>query len=71
MTDNMKVVYGLLMVAAGLFMAICGRSRSNFVVYRMMVARSRGLWGEQVYRFHQVAGTIVIVFGVLVALGYI
>ncbi len=67
----MHILWGILMVAAGLFMLVCGHSRSEFIIYRLMVARSRRLWGEKVYLFHQITGAIVIVFGVLVALGYI
>jgi hypothetical protein len=29
------------------------------------------LWGEHVHRFHQIAGVMVIIFGILVAIGYI
>ena len=44
---------------------------SEFVIYRLMAACSRVLRGENVRRFYQVVGIIVIVFGALVALGYI
>ena len=67
----MHVLWGSLMVAVGLFMLLCGSLKSTFIVYRLMVARSRILWGEHVHRFYQIAGAMVIVFGVLVALGYI
>jgi hypothetical protein len=67
----MHVLWGILMVAAGLFMVVCGRAKSEFFIYRLMVARSRMLWGDNVHRFHQIAGAIVVVFGVLVALGHI
>jgi len=67
----MTLLWGILIVLAGLFLLICGSLRSNFIVYRLLVARSRMLWGDSVHRFHQVAGAIVIVFGVLFALGYI
>jgi hypothetical protein len=43
--------------------------KSESVIYRPMAARSRVLWGENVHRFYQVVGIIVIVFGALVALG--
>ena len=59
------------MMAAGLFMLICGSLKSKFIIYRLFVARSKILWSENVHRFHQIAGTIVIIFGALVALGYI
>jgi hypothetical protein len=67
----MHILWGSLIMAAGLFMLVCASLKSEFIIYRLLVARSRILWGENVHRFHQVAGTMVIVFGVLVALGYI
>jgi len=65
----MHVLWGILMVAAGLFMLVCGRSKSEFIIYRLMVARSRMLWGERVHGFHQISGAIVVVLGVVMALG--
>ncbi len=56
---------------AGLFLLVCSSLQSKFFVYRLMVARSKILWGEKVHRFHQVSGVLVITFGVLVALGLI
>jgi len=67
----MHVLWGVLILAAGAFMLVCGRLKSEFVLYRLMVARSRKLWGENVHRFYQIAGAIAIVVGALVALGYI
>ncbi len=67
----MHILWGSLMIAVGLFMLVCASLKSQFIIYRLMVARSRILWGEKVHRFHQVAGTMVIVFGALVAFGYI
>jgi len=67
----MHVLWGMSIVAAGLFLLVCGRLKSEFFIYRLIVARSKILWGENVHRFHQIAGGIVIVFGVLVAIGYI
>ncbi|MGM0771982.1 MAG: hypothetical protein ACQESU_10330 [Halobacteriota archaeon] len=67
----MHVLWGILIVAAGLFLLVCGRLKSEFIVYRLLVARSRILWGEQAHLFHQIVGVIVIAFGVLVALGHI
>jgi hypothetical protein len=67
----MHALWGILVVVAGLFLLICGTTKSEFLIYRLMVARSRILWGEHVHRFHQVVGVIVIIVGVLVAIGYI
>ena len=66
----MHLLWGILIVVAGLFLLICGTLRSEFLVYRLIVARSKILWGKNTHRFHQIAGAIVIVVGVFVALGY-
>jgi hypothetical protein len=67
----MHIVWGVLIMAAGLFLLVGGLLRSDFFIYRLLIARSKMLWGKHVYRFHQVVGAMVIVFGLLVALGYI
>lgn len=67
----MHILWGCLTAAAGLFMVICASTKSEFIIYRLMVARSKILWGEKVHRFHQIAGVMVMVFGALVAFGYI
>jgi len=67
----MHVLWGSSIMAAGLFMLVCGSLKSRFIVYRLLVARSKILWGEHVHRFYQIAGAMVIVFGALVALGCI
>jgi len=64
----MHILWGVLIVTVGLFMLIWSRSKSDFIIYRLFVARSKLLWGEHVHRFHQVSGVIMIVFGILVAL---
>jgi hypothetical protein len=67
----MHILWGILIVIAGLFLLICGRIKSDFIIYRLLVYRSKILWGDNVHRFHQVSGAIVIVVGILVAVGYI
>jgi len=67
----MHILWGCLIIAAGLFLLICSTLKSNFIIYRLIVARSKMLWKENVHRFHQIAGIMVIIFGVLVALGII
>ncbi|MGB7205249.1 MAG: hypothetical protein WBD37_07235 [Anderseniella sp.] len=59
------------MAIIGLFMLVCGTVKSDFVVYRLLVARSRILWGDAVHRFFQVSGVIVAVLGILWASGVI
>jgi hypothetical protein len=60
------------MAAAGLFMFVCATLKSEFLIYRLMVYRAKVLWGENnAHRFLQVSGAIIIVVGVLWAVGYI
>ena len=69
----MNVILGSLMAAVGLFMLVSGTIKSEFVVYKLLVARSRILWGEgdAVHRFYQVSGLIIVVLGALWATGTI
>ena len=67
----MNILWGSLMVAVGIFMLVCGRLKSQFFLYKLMVARSKMLWGENVHWLYQIVGVIVIIVGVLVALGYV
>ena len=67
----MTYFWGILMMLAGLFMLVCGSLKSEFVIYRLMVHRSKMLWGEHVHRFYQVVGVIIIVIGVLITLEYV
>ena len=65
----MQLLWGILIIIAGLFLLIYGSVKSNFIIYRLLVYRSRILWGDNVHRFHQVAGVMVIIFGILLASG--
>ena len=67
----MHILWGCLIAAVGLFLLVSGTLKSQFIIYRLLVARSKILWGERVHGFHQVAGLLVTAFGVLFALGVI
>jgi len=67
----MNILWGGLITAVGIFMLVSGITKSHFIVYRLMVARSRVLWGEKVHVFYQIAGILIIIFGALFAFGRI
>lgn len=67
----MNLIVGGLIIIAGPLLFIGGSMKSDFFIYRYMVARSKVLWGDRVYLFHQISGLIVMLFGSLVLLGYI
>ena len=61
----MGVVWGVLTAAIGGLFFVWGRSRSDFVVYRLLAARSRILWGDRVHDFYRAVGVILVVVGVV------
>ena len=65
----MDIVWGLVIAAIGAVFIVWGRTRSEFVVYRLLVARSRVLWGggDRVHGFYQVSGAAMMVVGGLLA----
>ncbi len=67
----MHILWGILIILAGLFMLVSSVLKSNFVVYRVLVHRAKILWGKRVHLFFNIVGVIVIVFGVLVLIGII
>ena len=67
----MKPIWGLAFIGIGLFMLVSALLKSNFIVYRLMVARSKMLWDEKVHGLYGIAEVILIILGILVALGAI
>jgi hypothetical protein len=60
------VLWGGLILLVGVLFVAWGRTQSDFVVYRLLAARSRMVWGDRVHGFYQVAGIAMIAFGLLV-----
>ena len=67
----MQNPWGMVVAAIGLLMFIGGFTKSKFILYRVLAARSRGFWGDHVHSFYVVVGLLMMLFGVLVALGII
>ena len=66
----MGIIWGLITAVIGALFIAWGRTRSEFIVYRLLVARSRILWGDgdQVHGFYQVVGAILIIVGAIIAI---
>ena len=67
----MNILWGILMAVVGALFAYWGGTESNSAVYRILAARSRILWGDRVHRFYQVVGVVLVVLGLLWAIGII
>ena len=63
--------WGIVVAAVGLLMSLGGITKSNFFLYRMIVSRQRHFLGDRVHSYFIVAGLIMAVFGVLLAVGVI
>jgi hypothetical protein len=48
----MNIIWGCLIAVVGLFLLVSGTLKSKYVVYRLLVARSKVLWGERVHGFY-------------------
>jgi hypothetical protein len=69
----MNAVWGIVMILIGIFFFISGILKSNFVIYRLLISRSRLLWGEgnAVHYFYIVVGILIAIVGILLAFGVI
>ena len=65
----MHILWGILMITIGVLLLIGASMKSEFILYRLLVYRSKILWGDNVHYFHVIAGAIIIVFGILVTAG--
>lgn len=61
----MNYVWGSLMFLIGLFFHLSAIKKSEFIVYRMFVARSKMLWKENVHKFYMVVGVILMAVSML------
>jgi hypothetical protein len=63
----MNTVWGIVMALVGAVFIGWGRTRSGFIVYRLLAARSRILWGDNVHLFYQGVGLVLVAVGALTA----
>ena len=66
----MNIIWGILTIFIGLFMLISSIMKSEFIIYKLLVARSKILWGKNVHNFLMVSGIFVIIIGILMTIGF-
>ncbi len=66
----MNIIWGILTIFIGLFMLISSIIKSEFIIYKLLVARSKILWGKNVHNFLMVSGILVIIMGILMTIGF-
>jgi hypothetical protein len=65
----MNIFWGTIMIVVGTFLSIAGFLKSEFFIYRILVARSKILWGDKVHGFYAIIGILVAIMGILLAIG--
>lgn len=61
----MNYVYGFITIFIGLFFTISAFTKSEFIAYRVLTARSKLLWKDKVHHFYKVVGVILVIVGLL------
>jgi hypothetical protein len=61
----MNYVYGIITILIGLFFIISAFLKSEFIVYRILTARSKMVWKDKVHDFYKVVGFIIVIVGFL------
>lgn len=56
----MNYLWGSLMALIGLFLFVSALRKSEFIIYKLLVARSKLLWGDNVHSFLVVVGVILM-----------
>jgi len=65
----MNIFWGILMIFIGVLLSIGGFSKSEFIIYKILVARSKILWGDKVHTFYSIIGILISIMGILLAIG--
>jgi len=63
-----SILWGSLIAVIGVYMFVSALRKSEFIIYKLLAARSRVLWGDNVHKFYTVVGITLVVFGLLVAI---
>ena len=66
--DDVMLIWGLVMIGIGTYMAVSAAMKSEAIPFRYLVARARILWKDRTYPLLLVAGLLISVAGIAVAL---
>jgi len=56
----MNYLWGSLMVLIGVFLLVSALKKSEFIIYKLLTARAKLLWGDNVHTFFVVVGVILL-----------
>ena len=56
----MNYLWGSLMALIGLFLLVSALRKSEFIIYKLFVARAKLLWGDNVHSFFVVGVKVLL-----------
>lgn len=56
----MNLLWGILMALIGLFLLVSALYRSDFIIYKLFVAKSKLFWGDNVHTFFVLIGVLLL-----------
>ncbi|QWB95715.1 hypothetical protein KHQ89_07205 [Mycoplasmatota bacterium] len=65
----MHYIWGIITLFIGLFLLLSALRKSDFIVYKMFVARAKLLWKDKVHSFFAVVGVILMLLSLLFFFG--
>ncbi len=65
-----NIIYGILTIIIGLFMLIRSIVKSEFIIYKLLITRSKILFGKNIYEFMMVSGVLIIIVEFLMTVGF-
>lgn len=64
-----QIIVGVVMIAIGIFMAVCAAIKAEFPPYSWLAARAELCWGEGKHYFLMTSGALVALVGILAIVG--
>lgn len=55
----MHFLWGSFMALIGLFLFLSGLKKSNFILYKLLHARAKLLWGDHAHLFLAISGLVI------------
>jgi len=65
----MNIFWGIIMIVIGALLSISGFLKSESIIYRILAAKSKILWGDNIHTFYAVIGILIAIMGLLLAIG--
>lgn len=61
----MNIVWGMVTVVIGLVLVRSSFRKSESIMYKLLVARSRMIWGKHSHKFLFFSGVLIVIVGIL------